>query len=513
MLVEHRGNQKKGSEIMGEAKQNSINRRGFLASGAYVLAASAVAANLVPVSASATSLQSLPKEPGAGDWPRYGCDIRNTRFNPSERTIGKSNVDRLKVKWKFDIDVPIETTPTVIGDTLFFGAPGAYYALDSRTGQLKWKYEMPERASGGIRRGVQYYNGRVYSADQAGWVRCLDAATGQQVWERDFSKDPEPEGKRGIGISGACLAFDEKIYLGTTGNKNRVICLNADNGTTAWQYWITGEHDIGKGGSMWTSPALDEEERVLYMVTGSNKLPGSRDPSLFTESVLAFDADTGYLRWFYQAHPNDPHDLDWSAHPVIFDATAPPMKRGAIRQCIAAGNKVGYYCFNRYTGELYWRVQLTQRYHYGGPNVDEIAFHDNKVYTVSNAATQLIGKPPLSVTAALDAYTGRIVWWTYNMEGIIQGAIGGANGVLYQGFNNGRMEGLDADTGKVLWEYTLPSSRRGGFAIANGALYCSNGSPGALQLGGAAGINPPELVRAFRNLGTYSVYCFTIDGR
>ncbi len=52
-------------------------------------------------------------------------------------------MDRLRVKWKFDLDVPIETTPTVIGDTLYFGAPGAYYALDALTGQMKGHRPIP----------------------------------------------------------------------------------------------------------------------------------------------------------------------------------------------------------------------------------------------------------------------------------------------------------------------------------------------------------------------------------
>ena len=220
-----------------------------------------------------------------------------------------------------------------------------------------------------------------------------------------------------------------------------MICLNAANGTTAWEFWITGENDFGKGGSVWTSPALDVAERVLYVPTGSNKFPGASDPSLFTECILAMDADTGYLRWFYQSHPNDIHDLDWSAHPVLFDAEGPPMKKGARRQCVAAGSKDGFYCMDRYTGELIWRTQLTQKYFWGGPNVDQIAFAYNKVFVVSNAATQLIGKPPISVSAALDSFTGRIVWWTYNPEGVIQGAIAVANEVMYQGFNNGQRGG------------------------------------------------------------------------
>ena len=486
-------------------KATFLDRRDFLAGGFCTLTASTLA------SGGSFYPAVVSPEPAPGDWPRYGHDRHNTRFNPHERTIGKDNVDRLRVKWKFDLDVPIETTPTVIGDTLYFGAPGAYYALDTLTGQMKWKFEINEGTT--IRRGIQYYNGYLFSGDWAGTVTCLDASSGELIWQREDLAKPAGENFNRGRISCACLAFDDRVYVGTVGNKNRIVCLNAANGTTCWEYWVTGENDFGKGGAIWTSPALDEQEKILYVATGSNKFPGGHDPVLFTESVLAFDARTGYLRWFYQVRPNDPHDLDWSAHPVIFDAEAPPRKSGSVRQCLAAGNKDGFYCFDRYTGELFWRVQLTQKYHYGGPNVDQISVAYNKVYVVSNAATQLIGKPPISVTAALDGYTGKIVWWTYNPEGIIQGGIAVANGILYQGFNNGRMEALDADSGRVLWEHMLPSARRGGFAIANGALFCSNGIPGALQEGGGPGINPREIIERARRASAYSVYCFTVDGK
>lgn len=492
-------------------RENSLSRREFISSGASALAAS------IMFSRVEAAIATGSEKPGSADWPRYGCNNRNTRWNSGERTIGKNNVGQLKPKWKFDLDVPIECTPAVVGDTLWFGAPGGFYAVNSHTGALKGKYPMPNGGTQSVQRGGEYYKGRFYSGDSAGLLHCLDAATLRKVWERDFSTYTELPDERvvrkGISITGSCVAFDDKIYFGTTGFKNRVVCVNADNGTTAWEYWVTGEHDIGKGGSMWTSPAVDEKERILYVATGSNKFLGAGDPVLFTESILAFDADTGYLRWYYQAHPNDTFDLDWGCHPIVFDAAGPLMKKGATRQCVAAGNKDGIYCFDRYSGELLWRTQLTQTYHYGGPNVDSIAFDNNKLYLVSNAATQLIGKPPISVTAALDSYTGRIVWWTYNLESICLSGIGGANGVLYQGFTDGRLEALDADTGRVLWQYTLPTAKRGGFAIANGAMYCCNAVATGQVEGGASAYVSQERVARDRRAGAYSVWCFTVDGK
>ncbi len=57
--------------------------------------------------------------PGSGivHWSRYGYNLQNTRFNPHESILGKDNVERLKMKWQFDVDVPIETTPVVTPST------------------------------------------------------------------------------------------------------------------------------------------------------------------------------------------------------------------------------------------------------------------------------------------------------------------------------------------------------------------------------------------------------------
>ena len=95
----------------------------------------------------------------------------------------------------------------------------------------------------------------------------------------------------------------------------------------------------------------------------------------------------------------------------------------------------------------------------------------------------------------MNAYTGDIEWWVHNPA--TQGAPPAvANGVYYQSLMDGMLSGWDADTGDPLWEYKMPSGNRGGIAIANGALYTSNGGPFP------AGQKPK-----------YGMYCFTVDGR
>ena len=117
----------------------------------------------------------LPK-PGAADWPRFGCDLHNTRFNSKENAIGPANVDRRKVKWTFDTldHWIIYETPAVVGDSVFFGAGRYAYVLESATGKLKWKFDWVANgewesavageniAMAGTRSSQQYYEGRIY---------------------------------------------------------------------------------------------------------------------------------------------------------------------------------------------------------------------------------------------------------------------------------------------------------------------------------------------------------------
>ncbi len=130
--------------------------------------------------------QDIPRA-GAAEWHRFGADLHNTRFNPAESRLGRENVERLKVKWSFQADMPIQTTPTVVGDTLFFGSNGGYlYALERATGRLKWKFQAPGE-SNRLRSSCQYVDGRIYFGDSLTHVRCLDAAGGEEIWRTRLS--------------------------------------------------------------------------------------------------------------------------------------------------------------------------------------------------------------------------------------------------------------------------------------------------------------------------------------
>ena len=85
------------------------DRREFLQA-----AAAGVTAGLELFPRTSTALAADLPKPGTSDWPRFGYDLHNTRFNAREKRLGADNVGRLKLKWKTEIGAPIQTTPSPV---------------------------------------------------------------------------------------------------------------------------------------------------------------------------------------------------------------------------------------------------------------------------------------------------------------------------------------------------------------------------------------------------------------
>src|SRR6185503_20264432 len=130
-----------------------------------------------------------------------------------------------------------------------------------------------------------------------------------------------------------------------------------------------------------------------------------------------------------------------------------------------------------------------------GPEYNAMAMAYNRIFVQWSSSSS---PKPFSASAALHAYTGEVDWMVTNPL-TNSSPVAVANGVFYQGFLNGKIEALDAKTGRTLWDFALPSAFRGGFSVANGAVYASNGEGGAWD--------PSKRTKQ------YSLYCFTPDGK
>jgi outer membrane protein assembly factor BamB len=138
-------------------------------------------------------------------------------------------------------------------------------------------------------------------------------------------------------------------------------------------------------------------------------------------------------------------------------ASQPAVANGIIYS--ASGSQVS--AFQTATGGLLWTATI------GGITnfISPIVSHGIVYVCASSASAGLY---------ALDAQTGNMLW--HQSLGVVSNAYAAptlANGVLYEGWDNGKFYAFDASTGKVLWSvpmYSLSASA----GVANGMVYVSS---------------------------------------
>ncbi len=106
----------------------------------------------------------------AANWPAYGRTEQGTRYSPLAQ-ITPDNVKNLQVAWTFrtgdmkgpndPVEITNEVTPLAIDGMLYLCSPHQIlFALDARTGELKWKFDLTPEADPSFQhvtcRGVSY---------------------------------------------------------------------------------------------------------------------------------------------------------------------------------------------------------------------------------------------------------------------------------------------------------------------------------------------------------------------
>ena len=89
------------------------------------------------------------------------------------------------------------------------------------------------------------------------------------------------------------------------------------NETWARRFWKTG------GASVWVTGSYDAALNLTYWGIGNPGPDWNGDSrvgdNLYSDSVVALDADTGKLKWHYQFTPHDEFDYDATQVPVLAD--------------------------------------------------------------------------------------------------------------------------------------------------------------------------------------------------
>ena len=279
------------------------------------------------------------RSPADGDWLMYRRTYDSWGYSPLDQ-ITTANVADLEPVWLLSTGVTSghESPPVVNDGIMFITTPeDRVIAVDARTGEQLWLYQRqfpddmahPHRTN----RGVALYGDKVYYTAHDAFVVALDATTGELVWETAVA-----DYRTGYYMTIAPLIANGKVLVGPSGGERGirgfVAAFDAETGEEVWRtHTIPGPGDPGietwpgetwrtGGASIWITGSFDPELNLTYWGTGNpgpwigDQRPGD---NLYTNSVVAFDADTGELKGYHQYHWNGSWDWDEVSAPLLID--------------------------------------------------------------------------------------------------------------------------------------------------------------------------------------------------
>jgi alcohol dehydrogenase (cytochrome c) len=305
-----------------------------------------VADQITPAPAfSRGELTALPRE----NWITNGGSTYNQRYSPLTQ-ITDRNVSQLRGVWEARFDrsgtaakFSGEATP-IVHEGVIYTATGNndVFANSVEDGRRLWKYEsrIPQDIDticcGWTNRGVAIGEGQVYSAQLDGTLVALDQRTGQKNWEFQVG-----EWREGETLTNAPLYYDGRVYTGVSGGeygiRGYLTALDARTGRLDWRWytipepgergsesWPDNDSWRNGGAPIWQTPAVDPELNMLYLSTGnvSPDLNGKnrRGDNLYGASIVALNPEDGRLIWDFQAVRHDIWDYDMPSPVVLWDA-------------------------------------------------------------------------------------------------------------------------------------------------------------------------------------------------
>jgi alcohol dehydrogenase (cytochrome c) len=360
-------------------------RRSFLsprrAGGRAMLLAAAVAAGsgaALRAQAPVTFDRILRADQEPQNWLTYSGNLSGHRHSPLTQ-ITPANVRNLEMQWVFQTRGPaeanekFEATPLVVDGVMYTVlAPNTVVALDATTGRMFWIYtprisQLARVCCGRVNRGLAILGDTLFMATIDGHLIAIDAKSGKPIWDKAVVNPAA-----GYSFTVAPLVVKDKVILGPSGGeygiRGFVAAFDAATGNEVWRFnTIPGPgepghetwEDPGKtawrtgGGPAWVTGSYDPELNLTYWGIGNPGPDWNGDPrpgdNLYTDSVIALDADAGTLKWHYQFTPHDEFDYDATQIPVLVDMDW----QGSPRKLMLWANRNGFwYVLDRTNGRF-----------------------------------------------------------------------------------------------------------------------------------------------------------------
>lgn len=300
-------------------------------------------------------------------------------------------------------DTKFEATPLAVRGTLYLSTPlNRVLALDPASGRERWRFDPRlaldiERNEGFVSRGVSYWEGaareagaacgrRVFLATVDARLFALDAATGKRcasfgdsgVVRLDQGMGRVQVGQYGVTSPPAVLG--DVVVVGSAIGDNRRVDLergtvrafDARTGSLRWSFdpvprspadpafrsWVPSAAARTGAANAWAPLSADTARGLVFIPTGSASpdfYGGERlGDNRYANSVVAIEAATGRVRWYFQVVHHDLWDFDVAAQPTLVDIT----RDGRVVPAVVVATKMGYlYVLHRETGAPLFPVE------------------------------------------------------------------------------------------------------------------------------------------------------------
>jgi acido-empty-quinoprotein group A len=436
------------------------------------------------------------EKPSTDSWPTYNGDYTGRRFS-SLTKINASNVKHLSLSWIYDLPAAgtIKATPLQIGGVLYFTTPNHVYAVDARTGRELWHYTFA-RSRGGIQignRGVAALGNTVYFVTTDCNLVALDIKTGTEKWAKEFcSLEMMYYG------SIAPVIVKDKLILGPSGDDLDVPAYldarSPENGELIWRWYVTPQNegeagldtwpnlDMAKhgGGMTWQPITYDPELNHIYVTTGNPQpvvaFKNREGANLFTASIVALNADTGKMVWYFQSSPHDTHDWDATQTAVVFDGTIDGKPRKLLAQASRNGQ---FFVLDRTNGKAivsneYIKTNWSLDYDARGqpiPNPEKRPQIAGALVTPNQGGATNWYPPSFSPQTGLfyvNATRAFSVWYIYDPSDNPMGWGGTDRGGYAE---QPQLKAIDYKTGKIRWSVPRYGGNSGILTTAGNVLF------------------------------------------
>ncbi len=428
--------------------------------------------------------------PGAGDWNGWGAEASNARYQ-AQPGLAAGDVPKLKLKWAFGFagDMRAVGQPAVVGGRVFVGSySGNVYSLDAATGCIYWSYDAGAIVRTGInvahinidRAGSQWV---VYFGDGKGFAHAVDAQTGKGLWK--VQMDPHPLAR----ITGTPVFSNGRVYVPVASGeelgsgqpkyqcctfRGSLAALDAATGKVVWKTYTVsdppkqyktnaeGTPMFGPAGAgVWSAPTIDVSRKRIYVGTG-NSYTGIEIST--SDSVLAFDLDSGSLLWSSQVTPHDnwvpgcPRGVNCPENPGDdYDFGSSPVLRTVNgKEMLLAGQKSGvvYGLDPDQRGAVVWKTRIGQGTGLMGGVAWGMAADEQTVYAAVADINRPDGTPGLY---ALRLDTGAKLWSTPPPQGAGNpaqaAAVSAMPGIAFSESFGGRLRAYSTKTGEIVWDF------------------------------------------------------------